>query len=506
MATVRANSGTDKTALAGLKMNKAARIAGVKQGNPKLAHVGGFDTLEQELSYQVSAAEIDGAIPDSVRGTFYRIGPGRNRLGDQVFGHWFDGDGMVHGITFTDDGIWYRNRYVRTQKYLAESAAGKIVYRGFGHNAPGGVLKNIGRVPANAANTGLIWHGGRLLALWEGGRPWQIDPVTLETVGEFNYGDKLSLRDPFSAHGKVDPATGYYYNHGLSVGSKGPQINIYRINPEGELVARTGIPVKLAAFVHDFAFAGDYLVYFVHPVGFRNPLPFLSGWKAFNDCVRYNPDWGMEALVVEAKTLKLVQRIRLDPFVVFHFGNAWQEGNKLLIDLIRFEDFSVNQVLSDVFHGESDQGGQPWRYSLDLDSAQVAAEPLPFACSGEFPQWDLRFSGQPTRWLYSAAIVDNGTNGFFNAIQRLDLQAGTQTLHDFGPGRFTSEAIFIPTGEAEGDGYLCCVVYDAAARRSDIVLLDARRDGLPQVARIPLHNPVPFGFHGGYTQRAFLPA
>lgn len=149
-----------------------------------------------------------------------------------MFGHWFDGDGMLHGVTFTDDGIWYRNRYVRTPKYLAETAAGKIVYRSFGHNAPGGVLKNVGRLPANAANTSLIWHGGRLLALWEGGRPWQVDPVTLETIGEFNYGGKLGITDPFSAHGKVDPKTGYYYNHGLGVGARGPQINIYRISPE----------------------------------------------------------------------------------------------------------------------------------------------------------------------------------------------------------------------------------------------------------------------------------
>ncbi len=486
-------------------MNQAAKLNGSIWQNPKLAHVGGFEALEQELDCRVPAAEIDGRIPDSVRGTFFRIGPGRNRLGDQVFGHWFDGDGMLHGVTFTDDGIWYRNRYVRTPKYLAETAAGKIVYRSFGHNAPGGVLKNVGRLPANAANTSLIWHGGRLLALWEGGRPWQVDPVTLETIGEFNYRGKLGITDPFSAHGKVDPKTGYYFNHGLGVGARGPQINIYRINPDGELVARTGIPVKVAAFVHDCAFAGDYLVYFVHPVGFRNPLPFLSGLKAFNDCVRYNPDWGMEALVVEAATLKLVRRIPLDPFVVFHFGNAWQEESKLVIDLMRFEDFSVNAVLSDIFHAENEQGGRPWRYTLNLDTGQIDAATLPLACSGEFPQWDLRFSGRKTRWLFTAAIADNGTSGFFNAIQRLDTETGRTTLHDFGPGRFTSEAVFVPEGDREGDGYLCCVVYDAATQLSEIVLLDARAEGLPALARIPLRNHVPFGFHCGYTRKAFLP-
>lgn len=469
------------------------------------AHVGGFDTLEQEHSYWVGADAISGQIPETVRGTFFRIGPGRNQLGGQVFGHWFDGDGMIHGVTFTDDGIWYRNRYVRTPKYRAETAAGRIVYRSFGHNAPGGVLRNIGRLPANAANTSLIWHADRLLALWEGGRPWQVDPVTLDTIGEFDYAGKLGRHDPFSAHGKIDPATGHYYNHGLGVGRRGPQINIYHINAAGEMVARTGIPVKVAAFVHDFAFAGDYLVYFVHPLGIRNPLPFLSGLRTFNDCIRYEPDWGMQALIVDKRTLALVRRIPLDPCVVFHVGNAWQAGDELVVDLLRFADFSVNKTLSDIFNADNDQAGVVWRYRLNPGSGTAQAAPLDHAFAGEFPQWDLRFSGQPTRWLFTAAIVDNGTAGFFNAIQRIDTVTGQVALHDFGPGRFTAEAVFVPAGADEGDGYLCVMVYDAARHASEVVLLDARADGLPEVARIPLDHLVPFGFHGAYSEQAFLP-
>lgn len=200
--------------------------------DPGMAHVGGFEALEQEHDYRVSADEIEGEIPEAVRGTFYHIGPGRNRIGGQTFGHWFDGDGMVHAITLDDSGVHYRNRFVRTPKYRAEIRAGRIVKRSIGHNAPGGILANMGRLPANCANTSLAWHAGRLLALWEGGRPWELDPSTLATRGEYDFGGRLGRFDAFSAHGKVDPETGCYFNHGLSISTRGPRLNLYRVNPE----------------------------------------------------------------------------------------------------------------------------------------------------------------------------------------------------------------------------------------------------------------------------------
>ena len=486
-------------------MNDMAKLPRAPWSNPRLAHVGGFETLDDEQTYWVDNSEIRGRIPDSVRGTFFRIGPGRNKIGDQVFGHWFDGDGMLHAVTFDERGAWYRNRYVRTPKYLDETAAQRIVHRSFGHNAPGGILKNIGRQPANCANTSLTWHAGRLLALWEGGRPWQLDPVTLETVGEFDFDGQLGKLDAFSAHGKIDPESGCYFNHGLGVGKRGPQVDVYRINPSGELEARTAFPIKLAAFVHDFALAGDYLVYFIHPLGFRNPLPFMSGWKSFNDCVRFNPKWGMKVHVLNKHTLEAVAQFEVDPFVVFHFGNSWVEGDELVINLMRFEDFSVNEVISDVFHAKNTEGGRPWQYRLDLATGKHTHSPLPLEHEGEFPQWDQRFTGHPTRYLYSSTLMDNGTPGFFNGQQRIDLVTGEIFEHDFGDGFYTSEAMFVPEGRDEGDGYLVCAVYDAWQHRSEIRLLDARKPGLPEVAAIPLRQHIPFGFHCGYTGCAFLP-
>ena len=99
---------------------------------------GGLASLDDEHNYLID--DIEGEVPAGLRGTFYRNGPGRLEVGGQKYGHWFDGDGMVCSFTFDDDGVRFRNRYVRTKKYLGETAAGAVRYRSFGTQIPGCLL------------------------------------------------------------------------------------------------------------------------------------------------------------------------------------------------------------------------------------------------------------------------------------------------------------------------------------------------------------------------------
>jgi len=94
------------------------------------------------------------------------------RRGGAVYGHPFDGDGMLSRFAFSDQGIHCHNRFVRTNWFLEEEAAGPILYRSFRINKPGGFGRNLLRVRfKNAANTNVVFHGGKLPALWEGGLP-----------------------------------------------------------------------------------------------------------------------------------------------------------------------------------------------------------------------------------------------------------------------------------------------------------------------------------------------
>ena len=96
--------------------------------------------------------------------------------------------------------------------YDAELRAKKILYRGtFGTQKEGGFLANfLDLRRKNVANTNVVYWGKRLLALWEGGLPHLMDPITLQTYGESRLAKVLKPGQNLCAHPRYDPATNRY--------------------------------------------------------------------------------------------------------------------------------------------------------------------------------------------------------------------------------------------------------------------------------------------------------
>ena len=86
-----------------------------------------------------------------------------------------------------------------------------------------------------------------------------------------------------------------------------------------------------------------------------------------------------------------------------------------------------------------------------------------------------------------------------NAILRHDMVTGNPKAVDFGAGREPGEFVFVPSAPdaAEDDGVVMGFVYDRAADRSDLVLLDGQT--LDTVATVHLPARVPNGFHGNWV-------
>jgi all-trans-8'-apo-beta-carotenal 15,15'-oxygenase len=466
-------------------------------------HLAGFEAVDGEHSYTVGADEIQGEIPAEICGTLFRNGPGRLKIGEHKYGHWFDGDGMLNAITFKDGQIHYRNRYVRTPKYVNETAAQKILYRGVGTQRPGGFLNNMFRFPGNAANTSVVYHAGKLLTLWEGGDPWELDPATLETIGAWKYDGELKRGMPFSAHGKIHPRTGAYYNFGM-MGA----LNFYKINAEGEMVKRVKHNVGNYAMCHDFAMTDRYAVFFLCPAVFKTPVKFLLGMHSIVDAMGFDDSMPTKVVVLSLDDLSVVREFEVDPFFCFHFGNAWEEGEELCVDVCRTDKMASMDAMRDVFQDvemEKDDSACFYRFRLNLATGEIGGHKHQGAIAGDFPMWDMRKTGLKTKYAYLASMVENGTPYSFNAVQKVDLETGQAQVYDFGPGRFTSEALFIPrhADAAEDDGWLVSVVFNAATGCSEVVLLDAANMER-EVAVVPLRHHIPHGFHGFYADQTFL--
>jgi all-trans-8'-apo-beta-carotenal 15,15'-oxygenase len=468
---------------------------------PLLAHVPGFRTAIDDQSYEITADEIRGKIPEGLKGIFLRNGPGRNELAGKPFGHWFDGDGCVHTFRIENGKVDYRCSFVKTPKYVDETAAQSVKYRSFGHNAPGGFFKNL-HMPANAANTSIVYHGGKLLTLFEGGLPWEMDLNTLETLGPVNFEGALKGMDTFSAHGKLHPRTGDYFNFGMGSGIK-PKINLYQISPQGKMVKKSAIPIDKMAFCHDNAMTENYLVFMVMPVTFTNPLKVLLARDTIDKNMAFHPDEGMKVYVVSLEDFSVVRTFDVEPFMFAHSSNCWEKNGELIIDVVAMSEsdgeggtlFSRN-----LFSQPRPATGQLTRYRLNMATGASVKEVLPSGIPSEFPQWDLRKTGSESRYIYTAGICENETPGFYNALQRVDLETGDVKVYDCGPGRYTSEPIFVPRSpdSDESEGYILCVIYDASTELSELMILDAESLA-DEIAVVPLKNHIPHGFHCGFT-------
>ena len=135
---------------------------------------GNYAPVADELDAPMA---VIGELPASLAGAYYRNGPNPqfHPGGDY---HWFGGDGMIHGV-FIEDGLArYRNRYVRTPKWRAEHAAGRPLFGLFGN--PMTTDPSVLGEDSGVANTNILWHAGRLLALEEGHAPFELDWASLE--------------------------------------------------------------------------------------------------------------------------------------------------------------------------------------------------------------------------------------------------------------------------------------------------------------------------------------
>lgn len=466
----------------------------------------GYESLPQEFDYWID--DVEGQIPAELEGTLFRNGPGLLDVNGQRIHHPFDGDGMISRVAFSNGRAHFCNRFVRTQGYVEEQAAGKILYRGvFGTQKPGGWLANAFDIKLkNIANTNVIYWGDKLLALWEAAEPHQLDPQTLETLGKDYLDGVLHNGDAFAAHPRIDGErlVNFAIKPGLST-----TITIYELDSTGKVVQRHAHSVPGFAFIHDFAITPNYCLFFQNPVSF-NPLPFVFGVRGAGECVQFQPDQPTKILVIPRNPQQgKVQILETQSGFVFHHANAFEQDDKICIDSICYESFPSVEADSDYREVKFEElaPGQMWRFTLNLNDKTVQRKLLEGRCC-EFPSVHPERVGRPYRYLYMGAAHNATGNAPLQAILKADLETGNRQLWSVAPQGFVSEPVFVPRPGTSGEdeGWLLAFVYDSTHHRSDVVILDAGDLNKGPVARLHLKHHVPYGLHGNFTSQCFAPS
>ena len=475
------------------------------------AYLRSTETVTDEVDVRLRIAE--GALPEGLRGVLYRNGPGKMEVFGTKYEHPFDGDGMVTRFAFDDEGVRYRNRFVRTDEYVAEERAGRMLYRSFGTNLPGGLRKNLLRLHfKNAANTSVVLHGGKLLALWEGGLPHWLDPDTLETLGRYDYAGRLRNRTslvgrvlapelPFSAHPKRDVATGELVNFGTLLGPTN-QLASYRVGVDGQMAPPSFTRLDQLSFVHDFVLTPSYCVYFLPAVSFRVAATLLG---------TATPVGSLDAAPGAPATILLVPRDGRAPIsvpaesgFVFHFANGYEdEQGRVVLDGMRMDSLAAASVVQDLLEGRPADLPPARATRFVVDPALRTVEQSRLADDlTELPTIDPRFAGRPYRHFWSIAGAPDQRDPFYHRLLHFEHGSSARTtVRDFDRD-FPGEPLFVPApgaaGETnEGEGWVLSLVYRAAAHRSDLYVL--RPGDLETICRLELPHHVPSGFHGTWA-------
>ena len=450
---------------------------------------------------------LDGKLPPDLVGTLFRNGNGRHQHQGVWYDHPFDGDGMVAKFSFDGQSVRYRNRYVQTDEFVAENRAGRMLFRSFGTNLPGGLLTNAFRMQfKNAANTSVVWHGNRMLALWEGGLPHEIDPETLATLGRYDYDgvlrntfswldSRISPELAFSAHPKIHPDTGVLHNFGTVAGTR-QRLVLYEVSPAGQARISQTVEMERMTFTHDFVLTqSGHRVFFLTPVAFDMPRA-LAGLTAPAASIRVNRNEPTLVLVVDPDGG--LHRLKTDFGFVFHFVNGFQNADgTLTVDGLMLGDYPDSATMKAYIAGRiaNDQPSARFiRYKLDLQAGTVTSQPLA-DYEGELPQHHPDLTGQPYRYAWSIGRPLTSPRPLFDHIVRIDTHTG-QGQHRHDPDTIPGEPIVVPRpgATAEDDAWLLYLRFDAPSQTTDLLVSDAA--SLETVARLRLPHNIPLGFHG----------
>ncbi|GAB5373228.1 hypothetical protein AAMO2058_001732300 [Amorphochlora amoebiformis] len=474
---------------------------------------GGLEPISDISPY---APEVSGKIPEDLEGSLLRNGPGRIRVGDNLYGHWFDGDGLVSRITLDPktNSATFSAKYVRTDRFKAQERTHMddgFEKRGAWTNRKGGFLGNIFQLPTNPANTAVICWEEKVLALCEGGPPIEISGDSLETIGEYRI-PGLPENSFFSAHPKIDPETGILYNIGLVLGQP-PKLRVFKI-VEGDGVEKSvDIPLEELGFIHDFAISNNHIILLLNPwtASVCGTVNSVFGGEALGRQFKWNPERASRAVIIRKNDLKPIADFKIPSMTFDHVINAYEVKDDIRVQLLRHRPnayTTLEQNRWDLYSGGFSRSVMPEPYEISLvmrdgeGSFKGFREITDIEC--ELPRINPEFVGRAARYAYvNTKKQDNKKPiNFLNAIAKVDLVTGETVMKEFGEGLYAGEPVFVNRQAAteEDDGYLLTYVYDSNIHRTKIVISDPRALEGPSIAEIKLHHHVPFSFHGTFVR------
>lgn len=377
--------------IAGQKRKRSRTLSTSILPTPQPKHPylsGNFAPVQQTVP--LTKCTYTGIIPPELADGEY-VRNGSNPVSNDDLGrdaHWFDGDGMLAGVLFRKTGEHdgqdsfetiepeFVNQYILTDLYLSTLSSPRlripilpsiatlvnpvasIIYVTLRilrtvllvilSHLPGS-LQKIEKI--SVANTSVVYHDGRAMALCESGPPMRIQLPELETVGWYDGAEAENepprekkdaveektlgqdgglisfMREWTTAHPKIDPKTKEMLMFHSSFAPPYVQYSIIPQQPSTDLRIGESLPKMLnapvsgihgAKMMHDFGVSSTHTVIMDLPLTL-DPVNQLKGLPP----VAFDSSKPSRFGVFPRRQPSNVQWFETDASCIFHTANTW---------------------------------------------------------------------------------------------------------------------------------------------------------------------------------------
>ncbi|MBP6701665.1 MAG: carotenoid oxygenase family protein [Halioglobus sp.] len=458
---------------------------------------GNYAPVAEERDLDEAQLRVEGTVPARLLGAYMRDGA-NVAYQPNHYVYPLDGDGMVHAVYFKDGHVQYKNRWVQTSHLKTERKFNRTIYGSVGKLLPvpqdvidaGGEPNPI----RNTANTNIIYHGDKLLAMWEGGFPHLLN-ADLSTVGLYDYEGALRPGDALTAHPKVCPTTGQLVTCTQRWDSPNYWVQIF--DARGKHMQT--IPVEFArkGIIHDLQITDNYVVIFYAPA-FHSVEKAMKGENPF----LWEPELGTKIIAIPRSGKGQNTVFETEAFFSWHYCNGFERGGKLIIDYVRIKSIPFAQ---DQGTGAEKQPRRMNRMTLDLATRQVSNEEISDVFC-EFSRVDERRMGKSYRYGFAASSNREwGDAHGYNCTGRFDFNTGETSLWEYGPEANAGEPVYVanPDSDREEDGWLMCFVHNPG-EGAFLSVLSAGDFTRGPVCKVHIPGRVPNGFHANWMQHLSL--
>ncbi|MEI9852172.1 MAG: carotenoid oxygenase family protein [Sphingomonas sp.] len=485
-------------------------------GFPQTPEYTGLNTPIGE-EYDEAGLEVTGTIPPEVEGAFFRAVP------DPAYppfmedgGAILSADGMISGIYFEGGKVRASARFVQTARHQAEVKAGHTLfgkYRNVFTDKP-----EVAGVDRTVSNTTPVWHAGKLLMTKEDGRPYRVDPNTLETLGSYDFGGKLRSQT-MTAHVRIDPVTGEMFFYGYEcAGLATAKIAYCVADRDGNLVSEQWFDPPYCAMMHDFTITENYALFPIYPT-----TADLDRIKAGGDHWVHEMDrdsW--VGVVPRYGSVDEVRWFRGPKGVMsYHMMNAHEDAEgRILFDqcLADCNAFPFIQKASGYNISPQDMNGRLARWTIDLNDGSDTVTETVIGPPGDFPLipaarqgrsfdhgWVLTMNPE----LRGPPVLGGPVGVMFNLMLRLDFTGRPPQAFALPPMMSFNEPVHVPSAAPGHDGWLVLVVDRQTgpdAFEHEVWILDGGDIAAGPVATVKLPRRTRPQVHGWWVGAAQLAA